>query len=952
MSVESPQQLLKELLTLSPELRQRRLLATRDVEGALVQLSETAGRSGFQSVSAGLEATALVLSLSDEAEAIRPRVHARIARSLALSHSGRFSEAIEMAEEGRSIASAADLDLEVARCDLALMHPMTKVGRIDEAINRGLDARATFQSAGETALIGRADLNLGNVYKTRGDGDAALKHLTSAAEALRSDVVLRAQIENTRGNVLLLMDRFAEAEAAHELAWRLLIDESMPAAAAVVEGNLADLHARMGRLDSAIRHFEHARSQYSGSGTERHVARLLIEQGDAVEVLGLVEEALEAYEQAAVHLDKLSLTAERARALCGRGRCLLRLDRDSEARHLLEQARETYFSLGDQRAGAQVQLLLVELMLAEGSIEQAGPVLEQTLGSFASLSIDRAIAMSMLARVHQWAVSPAEAEAAATESVAIARMLRVPTILAECLGTRASIRLEADRLDDGISDLREAMMEVERVRGTFQAERFRTAFLGRRLAIYEDLVLAVLRRNDVESIAEAFAVAERAKSRALLDLVKGAIDTVESDGSATSSGSQLLQQLRRELNALYSQLDRNGQADQRRLSPVRWHEAIQAREVELERLESTLVESRGPATLLAPTIDASGVADLVGSSAAIVEYFVAGAELMAFVATADGLRIVRNLATTEALHEQVMRLQFQIRRVFRPGIGPANSTPRMVEQCRRELHELWSMILNPMEPLLAEMDQVTFVPHGPLHLVPFAALHDGHGYLVDRFRHSVAPSASVLAATKSRRSAESGGRLRAMVVGVADEFAPRIDVEAATVACQLRQARQDVTTLIGPEASVRHVLDSIQHVSLAHFACHGTFNPRFPRASGLRLADRWLMVREIYSLSLKAELITLSGCETGRSLVRKGDDLQGLTSAFLTAGAQSLLVTLWTVNDVAAATFNEHFYPAWISGVEGCRDAASALQHAQQTVRAAFPHPAYWAAFSLVGGLQ
>jgi CHAT domain-containing protein len=102
---------------------------------------------------------------------------------------------------------------------------------------------------------------------------------------------------------------------------------------------------------------------------------------------------------------------------------------------------------------------------------------------------------------------------------------------------------------------------------------------------------------------------------------------------------------------------------------------------------------------------------------------------------------------------------------------------------------------------------------------------------------------------------------------------------------------------------------------------------------------------DLYQLKLRADLVTLSGCATGLNVVAAGDELLGLIRGLLSAGAHSLLLTLWDVNDRSTSDFMTSFYRRLQQGV----DKASALQGAMQQLRATFPHPYHWAPFTLIG---
>src|SRR5436190_3064186 len=115
--------------------------------------------------------------------------------------------------------------------------------------------------------------------------------------------------------------------------------------------------------------------------------------------------------------------------------------------------------------------------------------------------------------------------------------------------------------------------------------------------------------------------------------------------------------------------------------------------------------------------------------------------------------------------------------------------------------------------------------------------------------------------------------------------------------------------------------------------------------SNFKLADGYVTAFDLFSMSCQANLVALSGCQSGLGRVAENDDLLGLTRGFLYAGARSLLMSLWTVSDESTVTLMKEFYSAWRAG----STKAEALQKAMRTVRLAYPHPFDWAPFVLVG---
>jgi CHAT domain-containing protein len=130
-------------------------------------------------------------------------------------------------------------------------------------------------------------------------------------------------------------------------------------------------------------------------------------------------------------------------------------------------------------------------------------------------------------------------------------------------------------------------------------------------------------------------------------------------------------------------------------------------------------------------------------------------------------------------------------------------------------------------------------------------------------------------------------------------------------------------------------------------ATHGDFRPDNPLFSGLSLADGWLTTLDIFNLRIRASLVTLSACQTGRSVVGGGDELLGLMRSFLAAGAASLVTTLWAVEDRSTASLMHNFYSRLVAG----KTKGAALRSAQLALMKDpdYSHPYFWAPFFLVG---
>jgi len=277
---------------------------------------------------------------------------------------------------------------------------------------------------------------------------------------------------------------------------------------------------------------------------------------------------------------------------------------------------------------------------------------------------------------------------------------------------------------------------------------------------------------------------------------------------------------------------------------------------------------------------------------------------------------------------------------------------------RAPLRSLNQFLIAPVEEtgLLAGKTRLVLVPHAELHYLPFAALLDGRGrFLVERYEVVETPSAAVWLALGDRRPAHPTSGILA--------FAPRPDALPGSrqeVAAIGQIAGSDARVLTGSEASEAVFRREAANYRVLHLATYGILNKPNPLFSYVELApggndDGRLEVHEVFGLTLAADLVVLSACQTGLGSgaladVPAGDDWVGLSRAFLSAGVGQVVATLWPVEDRATADLMERFYGRFTTGA----DPTAALAAAQRALLAApaTAHPFYWAGFVVMEGAR
>lgn len=261
--------------------------------------------------------------------------------------------------------------------------------------------------------------------------------------------------------------------------------------------------------------------------------------------------------------------------------------------------------------------------------------------------------------------------------------------------------------------------------------------------------------------------------------------------------------------------------------------------------------------------------------------------------------------------------------------------------------DAWHVYDSLVKPLLrwsAPGDVVYLVPHGPLHYLPLHALLVEGRPLVERNPVVYSPSASVLGLLPPRR-AHHTATPKALVLGDSRNDLPHARAEAVELAGSF-----GVEPMLGAAVTRTVVTDGFATADIVHVAGHGQFDGTDALASGVCLAaGEMLTAADVLGLPpMHPSVVTLSGCETGVSQLRPGDELIGLTRAFLYARTPALVVSLWSVADDSTAYLMRRFY-THLRG--GTLSTAHALRQAMVDTMnepgwSSFYH---WAPFILIG---
>ncbi len=504
------------------------------------------------------------------------------------------------------------------------------------------------------------------------------------------------------------------------------------------------------------------------------------------------------------------------------------------------------------------------------------------------------------------------------------------------------------------------------------------SFLHTTWTIYEDMIMLCLQQKQAEM---AFSYLERARSFTLrkhLNKMKLPFSKEEMQGESIPNDvlrTQLelndWQQYHRKYSTLLAEIDTS-------VSPAldkaiiekelkrcetkvnELFERLHLHQIDMDR-EDTHARSRKrikakEQLLIAQEIDPTRLRQHLLPEQLLLAYYLHKQKLIIFALTADHMVTYENpegVIELEYLLPLLLDVQLQT-----GGWSDPQNPPQ--KPLRRLLNKLYNLLIAPVASLLPPLSgHLTIVPYGSLHKLPFHALYDGARFLIEDFQVSYLPASSLLTHLGSAHSEIDSQTVftenlvkSPLVFGYSGNGQlQRVYDEVKTVAALL-----EADCYLEQDATIANLIQQAASAPIIHLATHGQSRLDAPNFSYVRLADGQLNAIDAFSLDLAGcELVTLSGCETGLALSSGGDEQLGLGRAFLAAGANSLIMSLWSVEDNATSELMKLFYQHLLNGeskVQALRAAQCHFLGQGGSMPALYAHPYFWAAFRLVGDIK
>jgi tetratricopeptide (TPR) repeat protein len=755
---------------------------------------------------------------------------------------------------------------------------------------------------------------MGIFYGSLADYSKSLEYYQSAMELYKktgAEISVAICLGNIGGSYVDIGDE-QNALPLLEQSIRILEKSPYPKAVASYLGTLGEAYRRLGKTGEALKQYDRALQILKDLKTEEHqISFILCKIGNVYYEADNYPEALKYYEESLQINTKLFKEETRAGNLIGVGFLHLKMGHDDDARKCFEN------------------------------------------------------------------------------SLAMSRKIDRIDIVWRAESGLGSVCLKKGLLTDALLHFRRAVTAVEKMRGQLRLEEEKIGFLKDKTEAYAGLidVLSLLHERDPRRgyDAEAFQCAESAKSRALLDIIQQGMifDNLTAIHPEFRRkyvvNEKNLEEKHSELSEEFMKAEKNEQAG--RMA------ALENEIVVLEREKSGLMEEMkgkypeyyeltNPRSLDPKAIRSRVLKD----GQLLAEYFVAEDKIYVWALTRTKFEFRTIALSRKSLESALGRISPLFARKKQ---GTNEKVDQKWANLRPDpLREFCKILLEePLGPLIRDCNELIIVPDDLLCYFPFEILVDK---IEGRQIHYLAESHPVSYAYSSgmlnpdlRRTRKAGGDLLAfgnpdfgtrpgkaivdwigslgflkpILRGDGFEPLPHAESEVRGIAPYF----QHPSVFTGREATERCFKEKAPDFKIIHLATHHLTSDRQPMYSKIVLAqaedggeDGYLQTYEIYNLQLNADLVVLSGCGTGLGKLSRGEGLIGMSRAFLYAGAPSLVVSLWPVEDESTALLMKSFYAHLKQGM----GKSEALQRAKiELIRtnASYSDPFFWGPFVLIG---
>ncbi|MEW5924043.1 MAG: CHAT domain-containing protein [Candidatus Zixiibacteriota bacterium] len=474
-----------------------------------------------------------------------------------------------------------------------------------------------------------------------------------------------------------------------------------------------------------------------------------------------------------------------------------------------------------------------------------------------------------------------------------------------------------------LKEFREAVKIIEKMLKGLYPDEIRFFFVMDRYESYQLMIDCLLKLGRIK---DSF----MSNLKALEIINHRTIHTEKTDRKITPE----LIEKRNNLRAALKRLNQSTKSGQRGVERLNTYYSLEHRLWSNERKIRAVLYPHGEFG----TIDLSDHKEVfkhIKSDETVINFFSSSNMIGAFCASGQKVRFIKYEIQPGEFDILLRKLHF----IFENAVFGQRDVDRSYKISEHYLNIIYQKIIEPLLPYISG-HHVIFVADGLFGQIPFTALRDGNGqYIKDRFTintivnpQDLKSRSGILRNLKSRHNA---------VFAVSSDLLPQIDIEARHIKSIFGRSR----LFVNDRASCLNLTNELKEADgFLHIAAHASRSSENPLFSRILMNDGPFFPFDLFQSGVKAELVTLSGCQTAAPGLYYGNSFS-LAKAFYQAGSHHVLATLWPVSDKLSMLFMINFYET----LADVGNVYQAYQSAVNHIIGITDNPAFWGSFVLLG---
>jgi CHAT domain-containing protein len=602
-----------------------------------------------------------------------------------------------------------------------------------------------------------------------------------------------------------------------------------------------------------------------------------------------------------------------------------------------------YFSeIGSQVAAGLAYLKLGDLMLERRNYPFAQRQYDKALNEFSISGSIEGISRAnlMLAETHLNMGKTMESydflETARTNTRQAETLWQIEFLLGQ-------LEERAGRNKKAIDAYKASITIIEEIRGNLTIDELKSVYVNDKIKVYDRLINLLMQEGDAEG---AFNFSERARARAFLDLIGNKKIAIHNNENKELADEE--QDLRMQILALSKMLHKDDLGTGKRISRAEVEKDLLVTRSKytnlIHRLKLAAPEYASMVTVAPPELHK--LQSLVDNQSAFVVYWIGEQNSFVWLLKKDKI-ISKEITYSE---EDMMNITIDCRNAIRKNSAFKSEDFRSASNLSiQTLRDGYQMLLAPLEKELSSVETLGIVPHKVLHFLPFQALLSSDNmFLIEKHPVFYTPSLSTIF-TMQDRSKDYGDNTLGMALGNLSlggfSGLPGTKSELESIHSIL----PDMVSRYEEKSTESYFKENASKYAYIHLASHGFMDQKqamysFVLFNPTEADDGYLTVNEIFEMSINAELVVLSACQTGLGELSEGDEVVGLSRAILYAGSKNTIVSLWSVADSHTAFLMSEFYGFLME-----HSMTEALHMAQMATLKKYKSPLFWAPFQLIG---